>query len=138
MLELQNHYDGKLEGERRKHMAKDDLKGLFYRNETNLSFEKYVIKMKQTFNVLENYNVPLFEEDKVSQLLDKINCPNNDLKTEVNICRYSHSDSFDKASTHLSTVLSCLFPATQPSSGRYGRRWQVNSAGRGVKGGRGG
>ena len=47
MLALQNHYDGKSEGERRKHVDKDELKRLFYRNETTLSFDKYVTKMKQ-------------------------------------------------------------------------------------------
>ena len=38
-------------------MGKDDLKRLFYRNETSFSFEEYVSKMKQTFDVLENCNV---------------------------------------------------------------------------------
>ena len=54
-------------------VAKDNLKRLFYRNKTTFSFEKYVTNMKQTFNVLENYNVPLYKEDKVRQLLDNIN-----------------------------------------------------------------
>ena len=52
MLAFQNHYDGKSEGERKKWVDKDDLKWLFYRNKNTLSFEKYVTKMKQTFNVL--------------------------------------------------------------------------------------
>ena len=106
MLTFQNHYDVKSEGEYRKQVDKYDLKTLFYRNETTLSFEKYVTNMKQTFNVLDNYNVPLYEEDKFRQLLDNINCPKNDFKTEVNICRYIHSDSFEKASTYLSRVIS--------------------------------
>ena len=46
-------------------MVKDVLKRLFYRNKTTLSFKKYVTNTKQTFNVIENYNVPLYEEDKV-------------------------------------------------------------------------
>ena len=46
MLSLQNHYDEKPEGERRKQVAKDDLKRLFYRNETTFYFKKYVTKMK--------------------------------------------------------------------------------------------
>ena len=46
MLALQNHYDGKYEGERRKKLAKYNLKRLFYRNKNNLSFEKYVTNMK--------------------------------------------------------------------------------------------
>ena len=48
MLTLQNHYDGKSECKRRKQVAKDDLKRLFYRNETTFSFEKYITKIKQT------------------------------------------------------------------------------------------
>ena len=38
-------------------MAKDDLNILFYRNETDFYFKKYVTKMKKIYNVLENYNV---------------------------------------------------------------------------------
>ena len=52
VLALQNHYDGKSEGKRRKQVAKDNLKMLFYRNETTFSFEKYITKLKQKFNVL--------------------------------------------------------------------------------------
>ena len=40
MLILQNHSDGKSEGERSKQVAKDDLKRLFHRNDTTFSFEK--------------------------------------------------------------------------------------------------
>ena len=87
-------------------MAKEYLKKLFYRNKTTFSFEKYITKMRQTFNVIDNYNVPLYEEDKVKQLLDNINCLNNDLKTEVNIYRSSQSASFETASTCLSTGIS--------------------------------
>ena len=126
MLALQNNYDGKSEGEISKQVAKDNLKRLFYRNKIFFSFEKNVTKMKQNVNVLENNNVPLYEEEKVGQLSDNISCSNKNLKTEVNTCRFSHSASFKKTSTYLSTVISRLFPGTQPSSGRYGRIWQVN------------
>ena len=73
MLALHNSYDGKSEVECRKQVAKDNLTRLFYSNETTSSFKKYVTKTKKTFNVLENYNVPLYEEDKVRQFLNKIN-----------------------------------------------------------------
>ena len=94
--------------------------------------------MKQTLNFLDNYNVPLFEKDKVRQLLDHINCPNKDLKTEVYIYRSIHSDSFNTYYTYLSTFISRLLTATQPSSGRNGQILQVNTAGREVRGGRAG
>ena len=94
--------------------------------------------MKQKINVLENYNFPLYEEDKVRQILDNINFLNNNFKTEVDICRSRHSAIFETASTYLSTVISRLSPTTHPSSGRHGQRWQVNSASiveTGVRGG---
>ena len=75
MLALQNNYDVKSEGEHRKQGAKDDRKRPFYRNETTFSFEKYVTNMKQTFNVLEYYNIPIYEEDKVRKFLGNINDP---------------------------------------------------------------
>ena len=68
MSALQNHYDGKSEGEQRKSVAKDNPKRIFYRNQPTFSFEKYLTNMIQTLNMLENYNVPLYEENKLRQL----------------------------------------------------------------------
>ena len=42
MLALKNNYDGKPEVKHRKHVAKEGLRRLFYRNETSLAFEKYI------------------------------------------------------------------------------------------------
>ena len=42
-------------------MATYNIKRVFYMNKTTLSFENYLTKMKQIFNVLDNYNVPLYE-----------------------------------------------------------------------------
>ena len=134
MLALQAHYDGESEGERRKQVARADLDKLHYRNESTFSFEKYVTKLKSCFNVLQKYNVPVYEEEKVQRLLDNINCPNQELKTEVSICRSSHSDTFDQAATYIATVVSRLFPNAQPSSNRYRSRRNVSA----ICGGRGG
>jgi hypothetical protein len=133
MIALQTHYDGESEGERRKQVARADLEKLFYRNETTYSFEKYITKLKQIFNVLEKYNVPVYEEQKVQYLLDKVNCPNPELKTEVNICRSFHAASFENAATYMATVVSRIFPSSQPSSGRYNRRG-ISATGRGGRG----
>lgn len=134
MLSLQAHYDGESEGERRKQVARADLSKLFYRNESTFSFEKYVTKLKHIFNILERYKVPLYEEEKVKHLLDKINCPNAELKTEVSICRAQHATTFEDATTYLATVVSRIFPTGNPSSGRFRSRRSVNA----IRGGRGG
>ena len=43
-----------------KQVARADLKKIFYKNETNFTFEKYVVKLKGVFNVFEKYGVPLY------------------------------------------------------------------------------
>ena len=105
MCVLQNHYDGKSEVERRKYVSKDDLRSLFYSNKTTFSFKNYVTKMRQTFNAIKDYNVTLYKEEIFRQILDKINCQDKYLITEVNICRSIQSASFETASTYLSTVI---------------------------------
>ena len=72
MQELQAHYDVTPEGSRRKQFYREDLKKIFYKNETNFKFAKYVTKLKGIFNVLEKYGVPLYEEKIVENLLDQI------------------------------------------------------------------
>ena len=93
--------------------------------------------MRKTFSVIEDYNVLLYEEYKVRQLLDKINSLNKDLKTEVNIYISSHSDSFNIDSTYISTVILRLFLETETSLVIFRCRRQFNSDGIGVIGGRG-
>ena len=99
-------------------MDRDDLKMLSYRKKTTLYLEKYITQMRQKFNVLDNSNVPLYEEDKIRKLLDHINSPNNYFKTEVNICRSIHSARFNTAFIYLSTVILRLYH--QPRHHREG------------------
>ena len=80
--------------------------------------------------MLEKYGVPLYKEQMVEHLLDQIMSPNTELKTEFNICRSSHSSTFFKASTYLSTVVARLYPPSNPSSGRSRKR-SIYDAGRG-------
>ena len=85
--------------------------------------------------MLEKYGAPLYEEQMVEHLLDQIMSPNTELKTEVNIFRSSHSSTFFKASTYLSTVVARLYPSSNPSSGRFRKRI-IYAAGREDRGGR--
>ena len=58
----------------------------------------------------------------VKHILDQIMSPNTELKTEVNICKSSHSSTFFKASTYLSSVLVRIYPSANPSLGRFRKR----------------
>ena len=62
MQELQDHYDGTSKGIQRKQVARADLKNIFYKNETTSTFEKYITKRKEIFNVLGKYGAPLYED----------------------------------------------------------------------------
>ena len=110
MIALQNQYDGTAEGERRMDVAKASLTKLFYRNESTFSFEKYVTKHLTIFNILEKDKFPIYEKDKVDHLLNKIQCPDKDLQTTVNICRSSHNNNFIEASTYMQTEVARMFP----------------------------
>ena len=133
MQELQSHNDVTSEGARKKQFSRVDLKNIFYKNETTFIFEKYVTKLKGIFNVLGKYGVPLYEDNMVKHLLDQIISPNTELKTEVSICRSSHSSTCFKASTYLSTVVARLYPYSNPSSGRSIKH-SIYAAGRGDRG----
>ena len=52
MQKFQAHYDVMSEGARKKQDAIEDLKRVFYKNETTFTFEKYVTNLKKIFNVL--------------------------------------------------------------------------------------
>ena len=110
MIALQNQYDGTAEGERRMDVAKASLTKLFYRNESTFSFEKYVTKHLTIFNILEKDKFPIYDKDKVDHLLNKIQCPDKDLQTTVNICRSSHNNNFIEASTYMQTEVARMFP----------------------------
>ena len=57
MKNTQVHYDEKYEGVLFKQVTREDLKKIFYKNDSTLKFENYITKMKVIFSVLEKYRV---------------------------------------------------------------------------------
>jgi hypothetical protein len=130
MQALQAHYDGDAEAEKRKQAAKSDLQSLFYRHEAAFSFEKYINRLKKCFDILEKYQVPYYEEDKVKLLLDRIQNNHGEVKTQVSICRANYSGSFVQASTYMSREISRIFPSSNVASINFGK--SKNRGGRNV------
>ena len=64
------------EGAQRKQVDRDNLKKIFYNNETTFTFENYVTKLKVIFDALEKYGVPLYADHMVEHLVDQITSPN--------------------------------------------------------------
>ena len=88
-----------------KKVARADLNKRSYKNETYITFEKCITKLKGIFNVLEKYDVPIYEEYMVEHLLYQTTPLNTELNTEVNICSFSQLSTLVKASMYLFTVV---------------------------------
>ena len=54
----------------KKLVARSDLKKILYENETTFTFEKYVTKRKNIFNVLEKFGFILYGDLMVEKLLE--------------------------------------------------------------------
>ena len=52
----------------------------------------------------------------------------------VNICRSSHNNNFIQPSTYMQIEVARIFPDSQPSSGKYGKRRHIKAFGRGENG----
>ena len=92
--------------------------------------------MKERHDVLAKYGKPKYESDKISDLLDNINCTDAEVKTHVSIVRNT-CKTFERAATEMATNISRIFPSSHPSSGRYKKR-KIASVGGGRGRGRGG
>jgi len=56
MKSLRERYDGSAEGERRMNITKVDHKELYFKCQDVFPFEKYVNRLKEAYNTLEELN----------------------------------------------------------------------------------
>jgi len=118
MKALQIHYDGPDESKRRKEEARAKLKNIYYKHVGTFTFEKFVTKLYDAFQILEKYGEPLYEEEKLRLLFTKSQNAHPEFKQEIVICR-SKCLSFTSAVIYLKTVVARLFPdVVKPKSRR--------------------
>ena len=72
MKALRGHYDGSAEGKHHMNITKADLRELYLKRRDVFPFEKYVNRLKEAYNNLEEIKKTKFEEQKVRTLLDHI------------------------------------------------------------------
>jgi len=117
MKALQIHYDGPDESKRRKEEARDKLKTIYYKHEGTFTFEKFVTNLYDAFQILEKYEEPLYEQEKLRLLFNKCQNAHPEFKQEVVICR-TLCKTFSSAVIHLKTVVARLFPDVPKSKSR--------------------
>ena len=104
MKALQIHYDGPDESKRRKEEARAKLKTIYYKHEGTFTFEKIVTNLYDTFQILEKYEEPLYEQEKLRLLFNKCQNAHPEFKQEVVNCR-TLCKTFASAVIHLKTVV---------------------------------
>jgi len=119
MIALQEHYNGSAEGERRLNITRADLKELFFKRQDTFPFEKYVSRLKECYNTLEELEVPEYETEKVRTLLDHIQCNHDEVKQCVVLARTNHPENFQAACDYLASEIARIFPDKHPTSNRF-------------------
>ena len=78
-IELCEHYDGPAEGEKRVTVSYANIDQAFYKNESTFSFERYITRLKHSFETLMHYNQPKRNREEVDIMLKQINTNNTQL-----------------------------------------------------------
>ena len=125
MVALRSHYDGTDEAKKRVLESKAQIKYIFYKHEFSFSFEKFITALQKHFKILERYDVPMYEEEKVELLFEKCQNNNPEFKMDVGICR-NQCSTFIDAITYLKTSVSRIFPANVGGNRRDDRRGRRN------------
>ena len=98
MQKLWEHSDGKSEVRRQKKQPREALKKLTYWHEHTFRFDKYINALQSNFQVLERFDVPIYEEDKMTYLLNNISVNSAEFKTTISIVRQRFT-TFNESST---------------------------------------
>lgn len=120
MTALRDHYDGPGEVEKRISYAKRELETAHYRSEKVFTFEKYVTKLSEAFQILEENGIPKAEREKVDHLLEKMSVDNNEIVAAIANIRMTPQkrSNFLLAANELSEYISVVMPLASSDSGK--------------------
>ena len=128
-LALCDHYNGEAEENKRVDMAHEQLKQLYYTNETTFPFEKFLTKLKAAFAVLDEVkDEKLSDKQKVHKMLDMIRSNDPALISAVTVTRKEYKTDFTGAANYFSSEVTRIYPAAQAqNSSRRRRISEVNT-----------
>ena len=117
MKALRDHYDGPGEVEKRLSFAYSEIENAHYRSERTFSFEKYVTKLSEAFEILSDQGMAKPEREKVDYLLKGIRSDNQQViaaKTTVRMHQEMRT-SFQLAVDRLSELIGSTFATVNPN-----------------------
>lgn len=120
MKALRDHYDGPGEVEKRISYAKRELETAHYRSEKVFTFEKYVTKLSEAFQILDENGIPKVEREKVDTLLEKMSVDNTEVTAAIANIRMNPEkrNNFLLAANELSEYISVVMPSAVSESGK--------------------
>ncbi len=133
---LREHYVGEAHDMRRAAAANAKLETLFWKSEALFSFEKYLTRLNEAFKELEDAGQPLWETQKVTHLLKRIQNDDIQVQTTIGIVCNSFLSGFDGACLTLSRSVSSRY-ANIESNRQKRRIGAVDTRGGSNRGGRG-
>jgi hypothetical protein len=108
---ITTHYRGTAETARRAAEAEAMLERLHYKSEASFSFEKYVTKMNECFELLKDNDQDLAEAQKVKKLLNGVKTNHPEVNALKTVVRATHPTDFNAATTLMAGQIAVLFPA---------------------------
>ena len=120
MKALRDHYDGPGEVEKRISYAKRELETAHYKSERVFTFERYVTKLSEAFQILEENGIPKVEREKVDLLLEKMSVDNTEVTAAIaNIRMSPHKrNNFLLAANEVSEYISVVMPLAASDAGK--------------------
>jgi hypothetical protein len=120
MKALRDHYDGPGEVEKRISYAKRELETAHYRSEKVFTFEKYVTKLSEAFQILEENGIPKVEREKADTLLEKMSVDNTEVSAAIANIRMNPDkrNNFLLAANELSEYISVVMSLAVSKSGK--------------------
>ena len=106
--------------EKRISYAKRELETAHYKSERVFTFEKYVTKLSEAFQILEENGIPKVEREKVDLLLEKMSVDNTEVTAAIaNIRMSPHKrNNFLLAANELSEYISVVMPLAASDAGK--------------------
>ena len=123
------HYDGPGETQKRIAEARHMLSTAHYKAEHIFNFEKFVTRLQEAYQILEDNGEPRLETEKVREMCDKIQCDKMEIRSAVVTVRTNidptgqfYRDDYTRASNYLSEVVGMCFPADTSNKTSQARR----------------
>ena len=135
---LTEHYLGTAETGRRAAEAEAQLLRLHYKNEASFPFEKYITRLHECFEALEDNQQGLIDAQKVKKMLENVSSTNMEIISLKTVIRERYPNDFAQASTHMAGQIALIAPAAHSELRNKRRIAAVDTNGRGFgRGGRG-